>query len=64
MMSQPAVDVGQNVGASKEDMAAKHNNMFHFGDVSVAHHPDTSPVPMIIPMVYLYPLPPSSDKSG
>ena len=64
MMSQPLGDVGQNIGASKEDMAAKHNNMFHFGDVSVAHHPDTAPVPMIIPMVYLYPLPPSIDKAG
>ena len=32
-------------------------NMFHFGDVSVNHHPDTPPVPMVIPMVYLYPLP-------
>lgn len=32
-------------------------NMFHFGDVSVSHHPDTAPVPMVIPMVYLYPLP-------
>ena len=33
------------------------NNMFHFGDVSVSHHPDSPPVPMVIPMVYLYPLP-------
>jgi len=31
--------------------------MFHFGDVAVSHHPDTPPVPMVIPMVYLYPLP-------
>ncbi len=36
-------------------------NMFHFGDVSVNHHPDTPPVPMVIPMVYLYPLP-SNDQ--
>ena len=32
-------------------------NMFHFGDVAVSHHPDTPPVPMVIPMVYLYPIP-------
>ena len=55
-----------NVGMSKDDinMVSKQNNMFHFGDVSVAHHPDTAPVPMIIPMVYLYPLAPSIDKTG
>ena len=32
------------------------NNMFHFGDVIVSNHPDAPPVPMVIPMVYLYPL--------
>jgi hypothetical protein len=37
-------------------------NMFHFGDVSVSHHPDSAPVPMVIPMVYLYPL--SSHEQG
>ena len=31
--------------------------MFHFGDVAVSQHPDTPPVPMVIPMVYLYPIP-------
>lgn len=31
-------------------------NMFHFGDVKINHHPDTQPVPMVIPMVYLYPI--------
>ena len=30
--------------------------MFCFGDVTVAEHPDAPPVPMVIPMVYLYPL--------
>ena len=64
MMSQFTADAGRHIGMSKEDMTAKQNNMFHFGDVSVAHHPDTAPVPMIIPMVYLYPIPPSIDDSG
>ena len=64
MMSQFTSDAGQHMGISKEDMTAKQNNMFHFGDVSVAHHPDTAPVPMIIPMVYLYPLPTSIDDAG
>jgi len=31
-------------------------NMFHFGDVKINHHPDTQPVPMVIPIVYLYPI--------
>ena len=62
MMNQSSADL--NLGLSKEDIAAKQNNMFHFGDVSVAHHPDTAPVPMVIPMVYLYPIPPSIDNAG
>ena len=37
------------------EMLAKQN-MFCFGDVTVAEHPDAPPVPMVIPMVYLYPL--------
>jgi hypothetical protein len=37
------------------EMLAKQN-MFFFGDVTVAEHPDAPPVPMVIPMVYLYPL--------
>ena len=41
------------------EMLAKQN-MFCFGDVTVAEHPDAPPVPMVIPMVYLYPLPTSS----
>ena len=32
-------------------------NMFHFGDVLVGNHPDTAPVPMVIPLAYLFPLP-------
>ena len=66
MMSHAAADMTRNIGLSKTetDLAPKQNNMFHFGDVSVAHHPDTSPVPMVIPMVYLYPLPPTIDKTG
>ena len=44
------------------EMLAKQN-MFCFGDVTVAEHPDAPPVPMVIPMVYLYPLPtPSKGK--
>ena len=39
-------------------------NMFHFGDVAVGHHPDTPPVPMVIPMVYLYPLPSQDHGNG
>lgn len=66
MMNSASLEMAGNVGMSKDDinMVSKQNNMFHFGDVSVAHHPDTAPVPMIIPMVYLYPLPPSIDKTG
>ena len=37
------------------ELLAKQN-MFFFGDVTVAEHPDAPPVPMVIPMVYLYPL--------
>ena len=37
------------------ELMAKQN-MFFFGDVTVAEHPDAPPVPMVIPMVYLYPL--------
>eukprot|EP00096_Caligus_rogercresseyi_P009902 TRINITY_DN3466_c0_g4_i1.p1 TRINITY_DN3466_c0_g4~~TRINITY_DN3466_c0_g4_i1.p1 ORF type:complete len:654 (+),score=242.95 TRINITY_DN3466_c0_g4_i1:111-2072(+) len=51
----PMPPLGQSGRIIPEDFAAK-NNMFHFGDVIVAHHPDTAPVPMVIPMVYLYPL--------
>ena len=66
MINSASSELTGNVGMSKDDinMASKQNNMFHFGDVSVAHHPDTAPVPMIIPMVYLYPLLHSMDKSG
>lgn len=46
---------------SVEESLAK-NNLFFFGDVSVANHPDAVPVPMIIPMVYL--LPTSSKEPG
>ena len=38
------------------ELLAKQN-MFCFGDVTVADHPKAPPVPMVIPMVYLYPLP-------
>ena len=38
------------------ELLAKQN-MFFFGDVTVAEHPDAPPVPMVIPMAYLYPLP-------
>jgi len=31
-------------------------NMFHFGDVKVNHHLETQSTPMVIPMVYLYPI--------
>ena len=31
-------------------------NMFQFGEVSVLNHPNTPPVPMAIPMTYLYPM--------
>ena len=41
------------------EMLAKQN-MLCFGDVTVTEHPDAPPVPMVIPMVYLYPLPTSS----
>ena len=30
-------------------------NLLHFGDVTVVNHPDTVPVPMVVPMVYLMP---------
>ena len=42
--------------AQTTEMLAKQN-MFFFGDVAVADHPDAPPVPMVVPMVYLYPLP-------
>ncbi len=41
--------------AQTTEMLAKQN-MFYFGDVAVADHPDAPPVPMVVPMVYLYPL--------
>lgn len=41
--------------ASMEEVMTK-NNMFHFGDVDVANHPDAPPVPMVIPMTYLMPI--------
>jgi len=41
-------------GSSVDAQLAK-SNLFFFGDVSVASHPDAQPVPMIIPMVYLLP---------
>ena len=66
MMNEPATDLPRNLRLSGDELnlALKQNNMFHFGDVSVAHHPDNTPLPMIIPMVYLYPLPPSIDETG
>lgn len=58
-------------GGNAEQMMLNHTaemlakqNMFCFGDVSVAEHPDAPPVPMVIPMVYLYPLPSSSNRNG
>lgn len=57
-------------GGNSEQMMLNHTaemlakqNMFCFGDVVVAEHPDAPPVPMVIPMVYLYPLP-TSNKNG
>ena len=44
------------------ELLAKQN-MFFFGDVTVAEHPDAPPVPMVIPMAYLYPLP-SANKEN
>ena len=44
------------------ELLAKQN-MFFFGDVNVVEHPDAPPVPMVIPMVYLYPLPSSSKEN-
>ena len=66
MMNEPATDLPRNLRLSGDELnlALKQNNMFHFGDVSVAHHPDNTPLPMIIPMVYLYPLPPSISETG
>ena len=66
MMNEPTTDFPRNLRLSGDELnlALKQNNMFHFGDVSVAHHPDNTPLPMIIPMVYLYPLPPSIDETG
>ena len=66
MMNEPATDLPRNLRLSGDELnlALKQNNMFHFGDVSVAHHPDNTPLPMIIPMVYLYPLPPSINETG
>ena len=46
---------GMTAGAGMEEFLAK-GGMFHFGDVLVDHHPDTAPVPMVVPMVYLVPL--------
>lgn len=40
---------------SVEDIMRKCN-MFQFGEVSVLNHPNTPPVPMAIPMTYLYPM--------
>ena len=66
MMNERPTDLPRNLRLSGDElnMALKQNNMFHFGDVSVAHHPDNTPLPMIIPMVYLYPLPTSIDETG
>ena len=66
MMNERPTDLPRNLRLSGDELnlALKQNNMFHFGDVSVAHHPDNTPLPMIIPMVYLYPLPPSIDETG
>ena len=30
--------------------------MVHFGDVTVTNHPNTPPIPMTFPMVYLFPV--------
>jgi len=40
---------------SVEDIMRKCN-MFQFGEVTVLNHPNTPPVPMAIPMTYLYPM--------
>ena len=50
MMNEPATDLPRNLRLSGDELnlALKQNNMFHFGDVSVAHHPDNTPLPMII----------------
>lgn len=40
-------------------LASKQANMFHFGDVVMSdNHPDAPPVPMMLPMAYLFPIPP------
>ena len=34
----------------------RKSNMVHFGDVTVTNHPNTPPIPMTFPMVYLFPV--------
>lgn len=34
----------------------RKSNMVPFGDVTVSNHPNTPPIPMTFPMVYLFPV--------
>ena len=34
----------------------RKSNMVPFGDVTVTNHPNTPPIPMTFPMVYLFPV--------
>ena len=38
------------------DEILRKSNMIPFGDVTVTNHPNTPPIPMTFPMVYLVPL--------
>ncbi len=67
MMVNPAMlappPMFPNAASSKSiEESLAGNNLFFFGDVSVAHHPEAAPVPMIIPMVYLLPSPPTNQS--
>ena len=51
-----------DINIDQMHLMARQNNLFHFGDVTVSNHPDTQPVPMVVPMVYLCPLPVKQTK--
>ena len=62
LVGKPNLNPEQMMLNHTSELLAKQN-MFFFGDVTVAEHPDAPPVPMVIPMVYLYPLP-SNNKEN
>ena len=47
---------GSNVTNSPLDEMLRKSNMMAFGEVTVSNHPNTPPIPMTLPMVYLVPI--------